>query len=162
MKLQAKCEIMKRILFFTFLCVFLVSFAIMSLQKSDEDIIKEKLLSFGYPPKGYIIVNNTIKYSDGSFVILSNPPKEYPISAFDAYKRAKEFLKKKESEYNLDKYNYHLRVYPEDIEEYYENGNYYWQFKFYFGKGNSKGEVMGYVLVDRKNGYTRMKGLFGG
>ena len=153
---------MKRILFFAFLCVFLVSFVILEHQQSDEEIIKEKLLKMGYPPKGYIIVNNTILYSDGSFTILSTPPKEYPVSAFDAYKKAREYLEKKEQEYGLDKYNYHLRIDVKDLEEYNENNNYYWCFKLYFGKGNSKGDFMGYILVDRQSGYVKLKGLFGG
>ena len=153
---------MKRILFFTFLCVFLVSFTVMSMQKSDDEIIKEKLLSFGYPSKGYIIVNNTIRYSDGSFVMLGTPPKKYPISAFQAYDFANNYLMKKESEYGLDKYNYNLNIDVDDLEEYEENGNYYWAFKLYFGKGSSKGDWMGYILVNRDTGYVKMKGLFGG
>ncbi|ACV25391.1 hypothetical protein [Methanocaldococcus fervens] len=153
---------MKRILFFAFLITFLVSFAILEMQHSDEEIIKEKLLEFGYPPKGYVIINNTIRYSDGSFVVLSTPPKKYPVSAFDAYKKAKEYLEKKEKEYGLDKYNYHLHIKAEDIEEYSENGNYYWAFKLYFGKGHSAGDLMGYILVSRDNGYCKIKGLFGG
>ncbi len=152
---------MKRILFFTFLITFLLSFAILSSQKSDEEIIKERLLEMGYPPHGYVIVNNTIRYSDGSFVVLSTPPIKYPISAFDAYQRAKEFIKKKEEEFGLSKYDYHLRIDANDLEEYHDAG-YYWMFKLYFGKGSSRGDWMGYVLVDRQSGYCKIKGLFGG
>ncbi|ADC69813.1 conserved hypothetical protein [Methanocaldococcus sp. FS406-22] len=153
---------MKRILFFSFLTVFLISFAILSIQKSDEDVIREKLLEFGYPEHGYVIINNTIRYSDGSFVVLSTPPKKYPIGGIQAYNLAKEFLKKKEEEYGLSKYNYHLNIDAKDLSEYEENGQYYWMFKLYFGKGSSKGDWMGYILVDRATGYVKMRGLFGG
>ena len=153
---------MKRILFFAFLITFLVSFAILEMQHSDEEIIKERLLEMGYPEKGYVIYNGTIRYSDGSFVILGTPPKECPISAYDAYKKAQDYLQRKEEEYGLSKYNYHLKIDVEDLQEFEENGNYYWAFKLYFGKGSSKGDWMGYILVDRATGYVKMKGLFGG
>jgi hypothetical protein len=152
---------MKRILFFTFLCVFLISLAILEHQKDDYDIIKEKLLEMGYPSKGYVIYNETIRYSDGSFAVLSTPPKKYSISAMDAYKRAEAFLKKREEEYGLGKHDYHLHIKAEDIEEYSENGQYYWAFKLYFGKGQTTGDWMGYVLVDRQSGYCKIQGLFG-
>ena len=152
---------MKRILFFTFLTVFLISFAILSSQKTDEEVIKERLLEMGYPEHGYVIVNDTIRYPDGSFVVLSTPPVKYPIGGVEAYHLAQKYL---DEEYNekLEKYDYHLTIDPGSIEEYNENGNYYWAFKLYFGKGSSKGDFMGYILVDRESGYCKIKGLFGG
>ena len=153
---------MKRILFFTFLCVFLISFSVLEMQQSDGDVIKEKLLEMGYPEKGYVICNGTIKYSDGSFVVLSTPPKRYSISAIDAYNLAKNYLRKKEQEYGLSKYNYHLRIDVNDLEEYEDNNGNYWTFKMYFGKGAGKGDLMGWILVDRANGRVKMKGMFGG
>ncbi|AEF96058.1 hypothetical protein [Methanotorris igneus] len=151
---------MKRILFFTFLTVFLISFAILGHQKDDNEIIKEKLLEFGYPAKGYVIINNTIRYSDGSFVVLSTPPKKYPITAIGAYNLAKKYLDEK---YNkmLEEHNYYLDVEPGSIREYEKDGNYYWQFKLLFGKKGTKGDFMGYVLVNRKTGSVKIKGLFG-
>jgi hypothetical protein len=148
-----------RILFFSFLTIFLISFAILSVQKSDEDIVKEKLLEMGYPDEGYIIENKTIRYHDGSFVILNTPPKKYSIGGVQALNLARKYL---DDNYNkmLEEHNYHLDVEPSSIEEF-KDGNYYWQFKLLFGRKNTKGDFMGYVLVDRQSGYCKIQGLFG-
>ena len=131
----------------------------MSFQQSDDDIIKEKLLEFGYPPSGYLIVNETIRYPDGSFVVLSTPPKMYSIGGVQALNLARKYL---DDNYNkmLEEHNYHLDVEPSSIEEF-KDGNYYWQFKLLFGRKNTKGDFMGYVLVDRQSGYCKIQGLFG-
>ena len=149
-----------RILFFSFLVIFLISFTVMSIQQSDEDIIRSKLIEMGYPDQGYVIVNKTILYPDGSFVILSTPPKKYPVTAIDAYKLAKKYL---DENYNkkLEEHNYHLDVELDSILEYSKDGNYYWMYKIRFGKKGTKGDFMGYILIDRKSGYCRLKGLFG-
>ncbi len=133
----------------------------MSMQKTDNEIIKEKLLEFGYPAKGYVIINNTIRYSDGSFVVLSTPPKSYKIGGVQALNLAREYL---DNNYNkmLEEHNYHLDVEPGSIEESMKDGNYYWMFKIRFGKKGTKGDFMGYVLVDRQSGYCKIQGLFGG
>ncbi|WP_421078036.1 hypothetical protein Mjas_01505 [Methanothermococcus sp. Ax23] len=148
-----------RILFFSFLAIFLITFTVMSFQQSDDDIIKEKLLEFGYPSSGYIIVNETIRYPDGSFVVLSTPPKKYSIGGVQALNLARKYL---DDNYNkmLEEHNYHLDVDPGSIEEF-KDGNYYWQFKLLFGRKNTKGDFMGYVLVDRQSGYCKIQGLFG-
>ncbi|WP_018153470.1 hypothetical protein [Methanothermococcus thermolithotrophicus] len=148
-----------RILFFSFLTIFLISFAILSVQKSDEDIVKEKLLEMGYPDEGYIIENKTIRYPDGSFVILNTPPRKYSIGGVQALNLARKYLDEK---YNkmLEEHDYHLDVEPKSIGEYENEGNHYWQFKLLFGKENTKGDFMGYVLVDRKTGHVKIKGLF--
>jgi len=132
----------------------------MSFQKSDEEIIRLKLLEMGYPESGYIIINNTIRYSDGSFVILSYPPKRYPISAYDAYKLAKKYL---DNKYNkmLEKHGYHIDVDIRSIAEYKKENKHYWMFEIRFGKKRSKGDFIGYILVDRQKGYCKIKGLFG-
>jgi len=150
-----------RVLFFTFLTVFLISFAILNCQKTDEEIIKEKLREFGYPEHGYVIYNNTIRYSDGSFVVLSTPPIKYPIGGVEAFHLAQKYLDEKYNK-KLEKYDYHLRVEAKDIKEYTDDSGYYWAFKLYFGKGSSRGDFMGYVLVDRQSGYCKIKYLFGG
>jgi len=148
-----------KILFFSFLTIFLITFSIMSFQQSDDDIIKSKLLEMGYPEHGYVIVNETILYPDGSFVILSTPPKKYQIGGVQALNLARKYLDEK---YNkmLEEHDYHLDVEPGSIGEYENEGNHYWQFKVLFGKENTKGDFMGYVLVDRKNGAVKIKGLF--
>lgn len=150
---------MKRILFFSFLIIFLISFIILNVQKSDEDIIEEKLLEMGYPSHGYIIENKTIRYPDGSFTILSTPPKMHKIGGVQALNLARKYLDEK---YNkmLDEQNYHIDVEPGSIEEFRKDGN-YWRFKMRFGKKGTKGDFMGYVLVDRKTGHVKIKGLFG-
>lgn len=150
---------MKRILFFSFLIIFLISFIILNVQKSDEDIIEEKLLEMGYPSHGYIIENKTIRYPDGSFTILSNPIKMYKIGGVQALNLARKHLDEK---YNkmLDEQNYHIDVEPGSIEEFRKDGN-YWRFKMRFGKKGTKGDFMGYVMVDRKTGHVKIKGLFG-
>ena len=150
---------MKRILFFSFLIIFLISFIILNVQKSDEDIIEEKLLEMGYPSHGYIIENKTIRYPDGSFTILSTPPKMHKIGGVQALNLARKHLDEK---YNkmLDEQNYHIDVEPGSIEEFRKDGN-YWRFKMRFGKKGTKGDFMGYVMVDRKTGHVKIKGLFG-
>ena len=150
---------MKRILFFSFLIIFLISFIILNVQKSDEDIIEEKLLEMGYPSHGYIIENKTIRYPDGSFTILSNPIKMYKIGGVQALNLARKHLDEK---YNkmLEEQNYHIDVEPGSIEEFRKDGN-YWRFKMRFGKKGTKGDFMGYVMVDRKTGHVKIKGLFG-
>lgn len=150
---------MKRILFFSFLIIFLISFIILNVQKSDEDIIEEKLLEMGYPSHGYIIENKTIRYPDGSFTILSNPIKMYKIGGVQALNLARKHLDEK---YNkmLEEQNYHIDVEPDSIEEFRKDGN-YWRFKMRFGKKGTKGDFMGYVMVDRKTGHVKIKGLFG-
>jgi len=150
---------MKRILFFSFLIIFLISFIILNVQKSDEDIIEEKLLEMGYPSHGYIIENKTIRYPDGSFTILSTPPKMHKIGGVQALNLARKHL---DDKYNkmLEEHNYHLDVEPESIIEFEKDGN-YWRFKMRFGKKGTKGDFMGYVLVDRKTGHVKIKGLFG-
>ena len=150
---------MKRILFFSFLIIFLISFIILNVQKSDEDIIEEKLLEMGYPSHGYIIENKTIRYPDGSFTILSTPPKMHKIGGVQALNLARKYLDEK---YNkmLDEQNYHIDVEPGSIEEFRKDGN-YWRFKMRFGKKGTKGDFMGYVMVDRKTGHVKIKGLFG-
>lgn len=149
-----------RILFFSFLTIFLITFTVMSFQQSDDDIIKEKLLEFGYPSSGYIIVNETIRYPDGSFVVLSTPPKSYKIGGVQALNLARNHL---DDKYNkmLEEHNYHLDVEPGSIEEFKKDGNYYWMFKMRFGKKGTRGDFMGYVLVDRQSGYCKIQGLFG-
>jgi hypothetical protein len=149
-----------KLLFFSFLIIFLSSFLILSIQKSDDDIIKEKLLEFGYPASGYIIKNKTIRYPDGSFVVLSTPPKSYKIGGVQALNLARKYLDDKYGKM-LEEHNYHVDVEPESITEFERDGNYYWQFKLLFGKKNTKGDFMGYVLVDRQNGYCKIQGLFG-
>jgi len=149
-----------RFLFFSFLIIFLIAFVVLSGQKSEDEIIKTRLLEMGYPEKGYIIVNNTIRYPDGSFVVLSDPPKRYPISAYEAYARAKKYL---DDTYNvkLEKHDYRVYVDPGTLTEYQEGDKYYWMFEIRFGKKNSEGDFMGYILVDREKGYCRIRGLFG-
>jgi hypothetical protein len=152
---------MKRILFFSFLIIFLISFIILNVQKSDEDIIEEKLLEMGYPSHGYIIENKTIRYPDGSFTILSTPPKMHKIGGVQALNLARKYLDEK---YNkmLDEQNYHIDVEPGSIEEFKKDENYYWSFKLLFGKKGTHGDFMGYVLVERKSGYCKIRGMFGG
>ncbi|MBA2860868.1 hypothetical protein [Methanococcus maripaludis] len=70
---------MKKIIFFTFLVIFLIVFQIANSSKSDEEIIQLKLLKFGYPSSGYIISNKTVYYKDGSKSELTKPPKMYEI-----------------------------------------------------------------------------------
>lgn len=150
-----------RVLFFSFFIIFLITFIIFSSQKSEEEIIKSRLLEMGYPEKGYVITNNTIRYSDGSFVVLSNPPEKYPISAYEAYKLAKKYL---DDNYNvkLEEHGYYIFADPDTLTEYQDDrGKYYWTFEIRFGKKGSKGDFVGYVLVDRKKGYCKIKGLFG-
>ena len=149
-----------RVLFFSFFIIFLITFIIFSSQKSEEEIIKSRLLEMGYPEKGYVIINNTIRYSDGSFVVLSYPPKRYPISAYEAYKLAKKYL---DDNYNemLEEHDYYIDVDPGSITEYKKGNKHYWMFELRFGKKGTQGDFIGYILVDREKGYCRTKGLFG-
>lgn len=149
-----------RILFFSFLIIFLIAFTILTIQRSDEEIIRSKLADMGYPEEDYIIVNKTVLYPDGSFVILSTPTKKYQVTAIDAYYFAKKYLN---DTYNkkLEKHNYHLDVDADSIAEYEKNGKYYWMFEMRFGKKGTKGDFMGYVLVDRQSGHCKIRGLFG-
>jgi hypothetical protein len=114
----------------------------------------------GYPSHGYIIENKTIRYPDGSFTILSTPPKMYKIGGVQALNLARKHLDEK---YNkmLEEQNYHIDVEPESITEFEKGGNYYWMFEMRFGKKGTKGDFMGYVMVDRKTGHVKIKGLFG-
>jgi len=149
-----------RILFFSFIFVLLITFAVLSFQKSENEVIKSKLLEMGYPEKGYIIINNTIRYPDGSFVVLSTPPKRYPISAYEACNLAKKYL---DDTYNekLEKHNYIINVDPGSITEYRDDkGRCYWMFEIRLGKKKSKGDFIGYLLVDREEGYCKIRGLF--
>ncbi|MCS3922588.1 hypothetical protein M2325_001284 [Methanococcus voltae PS] len=132
----------------------------MNIQQSEEDIINERMEEYGYPSSGYIITNKTVRYSDASFVILSNSPKKYSIGGVQALNKARAYLN---SEYNqeLAEHNYMIDVEPESIEEYRENDNYYWMFKMRFGKVGTEGDFMGYVMVDRRTGHCKMEGLFG-
>jgi len=146
---------MKKILFFTFLVIFLLVFQISNSSKTDEEIIEEKMLKFGYPAFGYIISNETVYYSDGSKTILSKPPKTYEIGGVEAYYLAQKHI---ENEYgnSLESKSLMIRVEPKSIEE----SEKYWKFKFYFGDVGSSGRFMGYISVNREKGYVDMEGLF--
>ncbi|AEK19730.1 hypothetical protein [Methanococcus maripaludis] len=146
---------MKKIIFFTFLVIFLVVFQISNSSKTDEDIIQLKLLEFGYPSSGYIISNKTVYYKDGSKTELSKPPKMYEIGGVEAYYLAQNYVDK-EYGTSLESKGLMIRVEPKSIEE----SDKYWKFKFYFGDIGSTGRFMGYIAVNREKGYVDMEGLF--
>ncbi|MBB6067904.1 hypothetical protein [Methanococcus maripaludis] len=146
---------MKKIIFFTFLVIFLLVFQISNSSKSDEDIIQLKLLKFGYPSSGYIISNETVYYKDGSKTELSKPPKMYEIGGVEAYYLAQKYIEK-EYGTSLESKGLMIRVEPRSIEE----SDNYWKFKFYFGDIGSTGRFMGYITVNREKGYVDMEGLF--
>ena len=146
---------MKKIIFFTFLVIFLVVFQISNSSKTDEDIIQLKLLEFGYPSSGYIISNKTVYYKDGSKTELSKPPKMYEIGGVEAYYLAQNYVDK-EYGTSLESKGLMIRVEPKSIEE----SDKYWKFKFYFGDIGSTGRFMGYIAVNREKGYVDMDGLF--
>jgi hypothetical protein len=146
---------MKKIIFFTFLIIFLLVFQIANSSKTDEEIIQLKLLKFGYPSSGYIISNETVYYKDGSKSELTKPPKMYEIGGVEAYYLAKDYIEKEYGN-SLESKGLMIRVEPKSIEES-EN---YWKFKFYFGDIGSTGRFMGYITVNREKGYVDMEGLF--
>jgi hypothetical protein len=146
---------MKKIIFFTFLVIFLVVFQISNSSKTDEDIIQLKLLEFGYPSSGYIISNKTVYYKDGSKTELSKPPKMYEIGGVEAYYLAQNYIDKEYGN-SLESKGLMIRVEPKSIEE----SEKYWKFKFYFGDIGSTGRFMGYIAVNREKGYVDMEGLF--
>jgi hypothetical protein len=146
---------MKKIIFFTFLVIFLVVFQISNSSKTDEDIIQLKLLEFGYPSSGYIISNKTVYYKDGSKTELSKPPKMYEIGGVEAYYLAQNYVDK-EYGTSLESKGLMIRVEPQSIEE----SEKYWKFKFYFGDTGTTGRFMGYITVNREKGYVDMEGLF--
>lgn len=146
---------MKKIIFFTFLVIFLVVFQISNSSKTDEDIIQLKLLEFGYPSSGYIISNKTVYYKDGSKTELSKPPKMYEIGGVEAYYLAQNYVDK-EYGTSLESKGLMIRVEPKSIEE----SDKYWKFKFYFGDKGTTGRFMGYITVNREKGYVDMEGLF--
>ncbi|WP_459202058.1 hypothetical protein [Methanococcus sp. CF] len=146
---------MKKILFFTFLVIFLLVFQIANSSKTDDEIIQLKLLKMGYPSSGYIICNETVYYKDGSKTELSKPPKMYEIGGVEAYYLAQNYIDKEYGD-SLSSKDLMIRVEPKSIEES-EN---YWKFKFYFGDTGTTGRFMGYITVNREKGYVDMEGLF--
>lgn len=126
--------------------------------KPDE--LEKRLYELGYPREGYIVLNGTVKFSDGHMIKFEGSHIEaYPITAGEALKKAKEQL----DYYNekLEKYNLKLEVDTKSLNEVEENGKYYFVFEIYLKKtkGVGKGFFAGFVYVDRQTGLVKSRGL---
>ncbi|MBP2202168.1 hypothetical protein J3E07_001609 [Methanococcus voltae] len=140
---------MKKLLFFSFIIIFTLTYTIYPYITgvSDEHIIKEQLLTLGYPKTAYIISNGTLYYSDGRKAELTTP-KYYSISAYDAYNKSIDYVNTEYGEYFGQTFNIDINTLDETPE--------YWTYKFIFGEGSNH---VGYVTVNRYTGKVSLHAL---
>ena len=134
--------------------IFLLYFAHSTFTENE---LQKRLYELGYPTEGFIVVNNTMKFTDGHIVRFEgNYVETYPITAQEALNRLNNYL----AEYNLKLKKYDMRIEPEikSLSEKEEDGKLYWVFELYIKKGSSKFFV-GLAYVERKQGLIKIKGL---
>jgi len=123
------------------------------------DPLKERLYELGYPPKGHIVENGTIKWADGQLTVLQGSYVEnYPITAEEAYNLVLQYLAK----YNekLKKYDYKLYPVKSSLTEKEKNGQKYWVFELKL-KASSDSMFAGFAWVNRKTGAVEVTGILG-
>ncbi len=137
--------------------IFLLYFSYSTFAEHDQ--IKERLYQLGYPTKGYIFTNDTIKWADGHLTVVQGDYiDDYPITAEQAYNIALQYL----ASYNekLRKYNYHLYPKRSTLTEKTKDGQRYWVFELRL-KAGSNDMFAGFVWVNRKTGTVEVKGILG-
>lgn len=121
--------------------------------------LEKALYRLGYPSEGYIVENNTIRFSDGHIAIMQGEYLEaYPITAREAVNLAEQYL----ADYNakLKEYDMRLLLDVETLREAKE-GSYYWVIDVRLKRGAGKGWFVGTMWVDRKTGLVKFKGILG-
>jgi len=144
-------------LFVIFSTIFLVYYGYSTFHQTNP--LKERLYELGYPPKGHIVENGTIKWADGQITILQGAYVEnYPITAEQAYNLVLQYL----ASYNekLKKYDYKLYPDKASLTEKEKNGQLYWVFELKL-KAGSNDMFAGFAWVNRKTGAVEVKGILG-
>ena len=134
--------------------IFLIHFATSTFAESE---LEKRLYELGYPTEGFILYNNTMKFSDGHIVRFEgNYVETYPITAEEALNRLMNYL----ADYNKKLEQYDMKIEPKikTMSEKEENGKLYWVFELYIRKGSNE-FFAGLAYVDRKEGLIKIKGL---
>ena len=141
-------------IFIALAIIFLIHFATSTFAESE---LEKRLYELGYPTEGFILYNNTMKFSDGHIVRFEgNYVETYPITAEEALNRLMNYL----ADYNKKLEQYDMKIEPKikTMSEKEENGKLYWVFELYIKKGSSE-IFAGLAYVERKEGLIKIKGL---
>ena len=125
----------------------------------QTDPLKERLYELGYPERGYIVENGTIKWTDGHITIIQGAYVEnYPITAEQAYNLVLQYL----ASYNAKLKQYGYKLYPEksSLAEKEKNGQKYWVFELKL-KAGSNDMFAGFAWVNRRTGAVEIRGILG-
>lgn len=162
-----------RLLSLFFIFLFLISGLVYSISRdpSDEEIIRERLKALGYPSVGLVLLNQTVKYSDGRVIVYYPNWKVrayYPVTplkALEAVRKelgeANEKLGKFGKEHNKKTISLMLKVDPKTLDEIEKDGSLYWVFEVYLYKGSRKLGFAGFAYVNRMTGIVTWEGLLG-
>ena len=140
-------------IFIALAIIFLIHFATSTFAESE---LEKRLYELGYPTEGFILYNNTMKFSDGHIVRFEgNYVETYPITAEEALNRLMNYL----ADYNKKLEQYDMKIEPKikTMSEKEENGKLYWVFELYIKKGSSE-IFAGLAYVERKEGLIKIKG----
>ena len=148
-----------RVIVTLFLIVFSITAIVYAHSTFSASKLEKRLYELGYPTDGFIVYNNTMRFSDGHIVRFEgNYVETYPITAEEALNRLNNYL----ADYNLKLKQYKMKIEPkvETMDEKEENGKLYWVFELYLKKNNGGGGFFaGLAYVDRKEGLIKIKGL---
>ena len=136
---------------------FLLYFGYSTFHQSNP--LQERLYQLGYPTKGYIFANDTVRWADGHLTIIRGSyVEDYPVTAEQAYNIALQYL----ASYNEKLRKYDYRLYPDkkSLTEKTRNGQRYWVFELRL-KAGSNDMFAGFVWVNRKTGAVEIKGILG-
>ena len=162
-----------RLLSLFFIFMFLIAGLVYSISRepTDEEIIKERLKELGYPSVGLVLLNQTVKYSDGRVIVYYPNWKVrayYSVTPLQALEKVREELGEANEKlgefgkkHNKKTASLMLKVDPKTLDEIEKDGSLYWVFEVYLYKGSQKLGFAGFAYVDRKTGIVTWEGLLG-
>jgi len=143
----------------------------LSREPSTEEIIRERLQALGYPDVGLVVLNQTVKYSDGRVIVYypnwkvrayySVTPEEALQKVRDELSEVNEQLGAFGEKHGKKTVGLRLEVDPKTLDEIEKDGSLYWVFEVYLYKGSKKLGFAGFAYVDRRNGIVTWEGLLG-
>ena len=142
-----------------------------SREPSTEEIIRERLRALGYPDVGLVVLNQTVKYSDGRVIVYYPNWKVrtyYSVTPEEALQKVQEELSGVNEEvgefgekHGKKTVGLRLEVDPKTLDEIEKDGTLYWVFEVYLYKGSKKLGFAGFSYVNRRTGTVTWEGLLG-